>query len=146
MADKESALFLSSAHTPLSGDCLMSAYHKSLSGHLQINYADKLQEVNIADPFGMRKQDFNVEPERWPKVTFADIYFYLVNSTSIFTHSQMKAYKNLDAYQFVVTDQTYDVMCICLLEKFRPVFVCWKSSTFSEHVFQGFQQSLVDCL
>ena len=111
MADAESAPFLFSARTPLSVDCLMSAYHKSLSGDRKKSYEEKLRDVNITDPYAMRKTAFDVKPERWPKVTFADTYFYLVNSTSKFTHSQMKAYKSLDAYQFVVTGQTYDVMC-----------------------------------
>ena len=75
MADKESAPILSSAHTTLSSDCLTSAYHKSLSDDFQKNFADKLQEANIADPFGMCKEDFSIEPERWPNLTFGDIYF-----------------------------------------------------------------------
>ena len=60
MADKESAPFLSSARTPLSGHCLTSAYHESLSGELQNHYADKLQEANIADPMGLI-QNFTFE-------------------------------------------------------------------------------------
>ena len=111
MADEESAPSLSSARTSLSAECSESVFYKSLSGDRKKDYEDKLRVVNITDPYAMRKSTFDVVPERWPKVTFADIYFYLVNSTSIYTHSQIKAYKSLDAYQFVVTGQTYDVVC-----------------------------------
>ena len=60
MADKESAPSLSSARTPSSGNCLTSSYRKSLSCDLQENYADKLQEANIADPMGLI-QNFTFE-------------------------------------------------------------------------------------
>ena len=47
----------------------------------------------------------------WPEVTYADIYAYFITKLSLYTHSQLKSYKTLDAYQFVVTWQNFDVMC-----------------------------------
>ena len=38
----------------------------------------------------------------WPEVTYADIYNFLINTTSYCTHEQLKAYKSLDGYNFFV--------------------------------------------
>ena len=88
-----------------------SAYTRSLTGELKVCYEQKLLAVNISDPYLLQKSDFDTLPEDWPKVTYADIYNFLVTSQSTYTHSEVKAYKSLDAYQFVVTGQTFDVNC-----------------------------------
>ena len=65
--------------------------------------------VNISDPYLLQKSDFDTLTEDWPEVTYADIYNFLLTSQS--TYTEVKAYKSLDAYQFVVTGQTFDVNC-----------------------------------
>ena len=38
----------------------------------------------------------------WPSVSYADIYNYMINTPSEYTHEMLKAYKSIDGYNFFV--------------------------------------------
>ena len=44
----------------------------------------------------------SVEWYEWPEAMYADIFNFLINTTSFCTHKQLKAFKSLDGYNFVV--------------------------------------------
>ena len=37
----------------------------------------------------------------WPSVSYADIYNYLINTPSEYTHEMLKAYKSMDGHNFL---------------------------------------------
>ena len=42
-------------------------------------------------------------------ITWADIYNYLINMASLYTNENLKAYKSLEAYNFIVSGHVHDV-------------------------------------
>ncbi len=86
-----------------------SAYTRSQTSELKVSYEQKLLAVNMSDPYLLQNSDFDTLPEDWPEVTYANIYNFIVTSHSTFTHSEVKAYKSLVAYEFVITGQIFDV-------------------------------------
>ena len=68
-------------------------------------YVEKLKVAEcLKDPYCYLESRSNisdaVEWNRWPDVTYADIYNYLVLTVSFYTQDQLKAYKSLDGYNF----------------------------------------------
>ena len=54
----------------------------------------------------------SVEWYEWPEVTYADIYKFLINTTSYCTHEQLKAHKSLDGYNFFVNGWVTNITVI----------------------------------
>ena len=46
----------------------------------------------------------------WPSVSYADIYNYLINTPSEYTHEKLKAYKSMDGYNFFVNGWVSNVV------------------------------------
>ena len=46
----------------------------------------------------------------WPSVSYADIYNYLINTPSEYTHEMLKAYKSMDGYNFFVNGWVSNVV------------------------------------
>ena len=44
-----------------------------------------------------------------PEIIWADIYNYLINTPSLYTNENLKAYKSLEAYNFFVSGHVHDV-------------------------------------
>ena len=44
-----------------------------------------------------------------PDITWADIYNYLINTPSLYTNENLKAYKTLKAYNFFVSGRLHDI-------------------------------------
>ena len=51
---------------------------------------------------GTNNSSSSVDWYEGPEVTYADIYNFLINTTSYCTREQLKAYKSLDGYNFFV--------------------------------------------
>ena len=70
----------------------------------------------VEDPYGFNKGDSVKRDERlWPCVEYPDIYNYLVNTPSSYTKDQLKAYKSLEAYKYVVDGWISDVQLYRLI-------------------------------
>ena len=72
-------------------------------------YKAKLQLVGCSkDPFCLLGAKTPIgandvlEWHQWPDVLYADIYNYLIETTSEYTHEQLKAYKSLYGYNYFV--------------------------------------------
>ena len=44
-----------------------------------------------------------------PDITWVDFYSYLINTSSLYTNENLKAYKSLKAYNFFVSGHVHDV-------------------------------------
>ena len=84
----------------------MSSYFSSLDLDSKKRYSNKLTVVigGIDDPYTYKKEDSIKQDQKdlWPCVEYPDIYNYLVTTPSCYTKDQLKAYKSLDAYKYVV--------------------------------------------
>ena len=63
-------------------------------------YQEKLvcDGVRLPDPCGVPDGDWKADLSQLPKVTFPDIYVYLINSKGLYTSENLKAYKSLASW------------------------------------------------
>ena len=71
-------------------------------------YKEKLKLVDYSeDPFCLLETKTSTNADildwhQWPDVLYADIYNYLIGTTSEYTHEHLKAYKSLGGYNYFV--------------------------------------------
>lgn len=80
-----------------------SYYYLTLDKVAQDRYKEKLAMLgNIEDPYFTLDSPESPEGmswQNWPSVSYPDIYNYFVESPSIYTKQDLKAYKSLDGYK-----------------------------------------------
>ena len=82
---------------------MQSSYYSSLEGGRKKKYEDKLKALGIDDPYMYSKTDcVKDDPALWPRVEYPDIYNYLISTSSRYTREELKAYKSLEGYKYVV--------------------------------------------
>ena len=82
---------------------MQSSYYSSLEEGRKKKYEDKLKALGIDDPYMYSKTDcVKDDPALWPRVEYPDIYNYLISTPSRYTREELKAYKSLEAYKYVV--------------------------------------------
>ena len=87
-----------------------SDYYLSLDENSQKQYKSKLilsDSTQLPDPFTL--VGWAQDVTRLPDLTWGDMYVYLINTSSKFTHESMKAFKSLEAYNFYVNGHVQDV-------------------------------------
>ncbi|KAG0443989.1 hypothetical protein HPB47_014309 [Ixodes persulcatus] len=81
----------------------LSAYANALDGAAKIRYIDKVRRCNGADPLALDGNELSFVLADVPNVELMDIKDYLVHSTNFITRDQMKAYKALDAHNYLTS-------------------------------------------
>ena len=79
---------------------VLSEYNRKLDDHVRRRYLEKIAEVGV-DPVTIPDEQFN--SDCLPPIEATDLLSYLVLETSFYTKQQFKAYKSLEAYNFLVT-------------------------------------------
>lgn len=79
---------------------VLSEYCKKLDNHVKRRYLEKIAEVGV-DPVTIPDEQFN--SDCLPPIEAMDLLSYLVLETSFYTKQQFKAYKSLEAYNFMVS-------------------------------------------
>ena len=80
----------------------LRGYRDSLSAENRQMYDDKLKFTPGIEPYVVIDNFYSQSMDEWPEIEFPDIVNYLRFSTSKFTKEQLKAYKNLQSYQYFV--------------------------------------------
>ncbi|CAG2215690.1 unnamed protein product [Mytilus edulis] len=97
----------------ISPEQLYSSYVNSLTPDAKQRYQTKLLYAygtkSLPDPYVLTDK-WSTNPCTWPDLTFGDIYVYLIDTPSIYTKDSMKAYKSLEAYNFVVSGHVQVVL------------------------------------
>ena len=62
----------------------------------------------MPDPYGI-VENWKSDAKLMPDVSWGDMYNYLVNSPSEYTHNNLKAYKSLEAFNFFVCNHVQDI-------------------------------------
>ncbi|KAI9531015.1 hypothetical protein NQZ68_000507 [Dissostichus eleginoides] len=90
--------------------------------HFGLIYREKITAHIGYDPYQLKKSDFSRDLSDLPAVEEMDITSYLVLHTSYYTASQMKPYKSLEAFNYLVCGWVNDLGTKEALNKCRLVF------------------------
>ena len=94
-----------------------SYYYKTLNTKDQDRYREKLamlggmadSYVTIAD--GGRSANYSrIEWQDWPDVDYPDIYNFFISSLSPCTHEELKAYKSMEGYKYMIDGWVNDIV------------------------------------
>ena len=96
----------------------MSEHANKLKSDVLLRYSDKIAAINHFDPYTIPKEVFSTDLSVLPNVTVVDIIYYFILTRSFYTGQQMKAYKSLEAYQFVTAGFVTFVKQVKLLQIF----------------------------
>ena len=80
---------------------ILSEYCVKLNDSVKRRYLENIADVGV-DPVTIPDQQFDTEC--LPPIEVMDLLSYLVLETSFYTKEQFKAYKSLEAYNFVVSE------------------------------------------
>eukprot|EP00117_Sycon_ciliatum_P019190 scpid45373/ scgid17476/ PHD finger protein ING1; Protein INHIBITOR OF GROWTH 1 len=86
-----------------------SKVYDELDDSSKCRYREKLERVapDSSDPYLPRS--IFLEEDKFPLVDYPDIYNFLVNAPSPYTKEQLKAYKSLEGYKYLVSGWVGDV-------------------------------------
>lgn len=93
----------------------MSDYAQTLSVQDRDSYLRKLTLADgskLADPYTL--QEWQEDLTGLPKVEWPDIYMYLIETPCVYSKEKLKAYKSLDAYNYVINGHVQTVQYINL--------------------------------
>ncbi|XP_066930891.1 uncharacterized protein [Clytia hemisphaerica] len=90
-----------------------SSYYHKLPAEAKSRYDAKLLAMQLVyDPLVIGKTYYQLTDhfEQWPNLSYADIYAYLIDHPSTYSHQQLKAYKGLDGYKYVIAKLVNNVL------------------------------------
>lgn len=84
-----------------------SDYYKQLEDSVKKRYNDKLDSINIGvdDPYTFSPG----QSDAVPNIEYPDIYNFLINTPSPYTKEELKAYKSLDGYKYLLAGWVGDL-------------------------------------
>ncbi len=80
-------------------------YINSISSSDCTDYLKKLVLSNgekLPDPYNIPSDEWISDMSKWPAIIWPDIYCYLIEKPSVYTKDNLRAYKSLDAYNYVL--------------------------------------------
>ena len=99
---KDHTCYLIAMDTAASGR-KYSEYYSQLDNCVKTRYSEKLKSIgeSVDDPYTFAPSH-GITPELMPTVEYPDIYNFLINTPSPYTKDELKAYKSLDGYKYLV--------------------------------------------
>ncbi|GFU01581.1 hypothetical protein NPIL_134221 [Nephila pilipes] len=134
---------------------MSSEYYIEIDTLSKAWYEEKLtyNGNKLPDPFDpkMTKHWFPYSKTMWPQISFGDIYMYLAETENTYTREEMKNYKSLDAYNYVLSGKVSpisgyrnDTLNICILtckvlsgQSCKKYHHCWISAAPNGIVHNG---------
>ena len=86
----------------------MEDYVAKLEPDVRLRYHAKTACIGC-DPYSLDKSGFSSDWKTFPDVEYPDIYNYLINRVSSYTHEQLRSYKSLEAYRLFHDGYVRDV-------------------------------------
>ena len=78
-----------------------SAYVAPLDHEARKRYLGKLKADSLPDPYSIPVGSWSDDVTKWPSIDFGDVYSYLIETTGPYTKEKLKAYKSLEAYNYL---------------------------------------------
>ena len=90
----------------------LSIYAENLPNDVRKGYRKKLKYIHddLLDPYELSSGWFD-DPSVWPDSQFGGIYCYLIETPGLFTKENLKAYKSLEAYNYVLLQLFCNDLC-----------------------------------
>ena len=106
------------------GERKFSQYFQELDDAAKKRYVQKINSISekLDDPYTFSAPHL-ITPQTLPDIQYPDIYNYLIESPSVYTKDDLKAYKSLDAYKYLLTGWVGEVSVHCIENSNRVVVV-----------------------
>ena len=90
----------------------LSEYVKSLNHEDVAFYIEKLtvDGVQLPDPYGITKSCWDNDVNKWPDISYPDIYQYFVETSCFYSRAEVKKVKSLEGYQYFVLGHVQPIM------------------------------------
>ena len=90
----------------------LSEYVKSLSHEDVVFYIEKItvDGVQLPDPYGITKSCWDNVVNKWPDISYPDIYQYFVETSCFYSRAEVKNVKSLEGYQYFVLGHVQPIM------------------------------------
>ena len=85
------------------------SYNSTLDPPSQKRYNKKTELIENKDPYTLSENEFSVDFDNFPSISYPDIVNYLVFRPSPYSADDMKAYKSIEAYNRVIEGRVRDV-------------------------------------
>ena len=98
-----------------------SKYYEEMVRDAKPRYEEKIRMIGLVDPYCHLEGKANcfnssrfstVEWYEWPEVTYADVFNYLINMTSYCTFEQLKAYRSMEAFNFLINGWVTNILVV----------------------------------
>lgn len=88
-----------------------SQYYAQLESHAKQRYKEKLDGIGrqVDDPYTFGTGLKITEAQSLPDIEYPDIYNFLINTPSPYTKEELKAYKSLEGYKYLLAGWVGDV-------------------------------------
>lgn len=96
----------------------MSDHFQKLPNEMKQRYMEKISVINFKDPYMFKDKDFLTYVPDFPKININHIVIYYAFTHSLYTNSQLKAVKSLDAYQYVQAKFVSELGCVKVHENY----------------------------
>lgn len=93
-----------------------SDYYKQLEAKAKERYDEKLLIIETDDPYTFAPSPVT-STAAVPNIEYPDIYNYLINTPSPYTKEELKAYKSLEGYKYLLAGWVGDVSAYTFEEK-----------------------------
>ncbi len=102
--------------------CRFSYYYLTLDETSQNRYSEKLYVLGgIDDPYitldDAAAREQGLEWHNWSTVLYPDIYNYFMETPSVYTKKEIRAYKSLEGYKYFVDGWVSDIIVLSLLPR-----------------------------
>ena len=87
----------------------LNHFYSTLDPPSQKRYNEKTELIENKDPDTLSENEFSVDFDNFPSISYSDIVNYLVFRRSPYSADKMKAYKSLEAYNQVIEGWVRDV-------------------------------------
>ncbi|ELT93593.1 hypothetical protein CAPTEDRAFT_211284 [Capitella teleta] len=90
----------------------VSQYVGTLPDKDRLLYLEKLVLTSgeeIPDPYSISEADWIVDIREWPIISWPDIHGYLIDTPSLYTKEKLRAYKSLDAVNYVLCGHVQEI-------------------------------------
>ena len=115
------------------GDCRKyGKQYDDLSAESKRRYTEKLDLIgkDVNDPYFVCTKEVVKKDEDLPLVEYPDVYNYLINAPSPYTKQQLKAYKSLEGYNFLVSGWVGEMRCLRATADGKRFFCFGESASF----------------